>query len=52
MNREGQSLCLLQCDGGRGRCEQENIFHKLDMTEHKYLFEGRVKTDKDTLSKE
>ena len=26
------------------------MFHKLDMTRHKYFFEGRVKKEKDTLS--
>ena len=29
----------------------ENVFHKLDMTGHKYFFESRVKTEKGTLSK-
>ena len=28
----------------------EDIFYKLDMTGHKGFFEGRVKTEKDTLS--
>ena len=28
-----------------------NVFHKLDMTGHKYFFENRVKIEKGTLSK-
>ena len=39
-----------RCVGGRGRREREYIFHKINMTGHKYFFEGRVNTEKGTLS--
>ena len=50
MKRRVQRLVYYWCGGGKERREQEYIFHKLDMTRHKDFFEGRVKTEKGTLS--